>query len=157
MHDRPSAVTIRSPVERWPATADDEQFALWCRHLYAAEHSTIHQQHAVKTFAVQSLINHRPWFCTIPLRSINRLLELIHKPEWPLFWGEIKSGTFQGLSSILTTFFQTYSTAVYGTWHSSYYGIKSVSNIDVHYFATLWFMGTNSVTAHQKQCRIIWR
>jgi len=48
--------------------------------------------------------------------------------------GGNKIKDFTGLSSTLTTFFQTHSTTVYSTWHS-FYGIKSVSNTDVHYTA----------------------
>jgi len=48
--------------------------------------------------------------------------------------GEIKSRTLQELSSTLTTFFQTYSTAVFSMSHSLY-STKSVSNTDVHYTA----------------------
>jgi len=54
-------------------------------------------------------------------------------PGWPLFWGN----NIKDISTIfkhLTTFSQTYSTAVFSTWHS-FYGIKSVSNTDVHYIA----------------------
>jgi len=46
--------------------------------------------------------------------------------------GKIKSNTFQGLSSTLTTFFQTYSTTIFYMWHSLYSN-KSVSNTDVYY------------------------
>jgi len=65
-------------------------------------------------------------------------------PRWPLFWGEINSRTSQGLSSTLMTFFQTYSTAVFSTWHS-FYVIKSVSNTDVQNTACLEFSNDGTI------------
>ena len=82
-HGHPSAVTILSPTARRKATADDAQFALWRRHLYAAARSVTYRNTVLtNTKAINAIVSQHVKRSVLTSKPASYLLRLRFSHCW---------------------------------------------------------------------------